>query len=276
MDDITYTKAPINEGLFDRVKRCKLSKTFAMEGPLYTDLFRQKRLVLNGVQVGVRLYPTSDQFRLMSEKPKYRVEIMDAVSKVCHVKVSPGILLGHAAALKITRAKYFFDESVIKTYAIAAGQYSTTVDDLFQGEVPKSLKLCLVSSQGLSGSCTRNPFNFENYDLNFCGFYVDGQSCPSEALQPLFGSNSYVDAYMRLFKDEAMNGITYNEFGSGYAIYAFDLSDNSKQILTIRKKGHTRLELRFSKPLPETATLVVYAKFGQVLSIDESRSVKLI
>ena len=275
MDDWDTTKAPINEGLFARNKRSKNGKIFDMEGPLYSDIFQQKRLLLNGLQLGIKLYPSSDNFRLMSGTSDYKVVILDAILKVCYVKVSPGILLGHAQALKIGPAKYFFDESIIKNYAIASGQYSITVDDLFMGEVPKTLTLCLVSSEALNGSCKKNPFNFKNYDLNFCGFYVDGQSYPYQALQPSFSEGNYVEAYLSLFNQQPLNGITYDEFASGYAFYQFDLSVRSKNILSVRKRGHTRIEIRFAKPLPESATLLAYGKFEQIMSVDESRRVKL-
>jgi hypothetical protein len=275
MEDWDPTKPPINEGLFARHKRCKNGKIFDMEGPLYSDIFQQKRLLLNGLQLGIKMYPSNDNFKFMCDSSSYKVEILDAVLKICYVKVSPGILLGHAEALKIGPAKYFYDESIIKGYAIASGQYSITVDDLFMGEVPKTLILCLVSSEGLNGSCKKNPYNFKDYDVNFCGFYVDGQSYPYQALQPAFSSDNYVEAYLTLFNQQPLHGITYQEFGSGYTFYSFDLNVRSKNILSVRKRGHTRLELRFSVPLPEPATLLAYGKFGQIMTVDESRRVKL-
>ena len=267
--------SPFNQGLFGRNSRTKNGQIFDMEGPLYSDIFQQKRLLLNGLQLNVKLYPSQDNFRLMSKKSDYKVEILDAILKVCYVKVSPGILLGHSEALKIGPAKYFFDESIVKAHAIASGQYSITIDDMFQGEIPKTLTLCLVSSEALNGSCKRNPFEFKHYNLNFCSFYVDGQSYPSQGLQPAFSGENYVEAYLRLFNQNPLNGITYEEFGSGYTIYTFDLNEKSKNVLSLRKRGHTRLELRFAEPLPEPATLLAYGKFQQILSVYESRNVKL-
>jgi hypothetical protein len=247
-----------------------------MEGPLYSDFFAQKRLLLNGVQVGIRLYQTNEAFRLMCATLDYKVEISDVVLKVCYVKVSPGILLGHAEALKIGPARYFCDNSVIKSYSLATGQFGITVDDLFQGEVPKSLTLALVTSECLNGKCTKNPFNFEGFKLNFCAFYVDGQSCPSQALKPSFTDGLYTEAFLRVTKDMPLNGLTLEEFSKGYTLFVFDLKQNSKDILSDRKKGHTRLEITFSEALAATVTLLAYAKFDQEIRIDESRTVTVI
>jgi hypothetical protein len=276
MDSVSPSVSPVNTGLFSRNERCKVSKIFDMQGPLYSDFFQQNRLLLNGVQLSVRLYPTSDAFRLMSAKAEYKVEILDAILKVCYVKVSPGILLGHSEALKVSPARYFFDDSVIKTYAIAQGEFSITADDLFQGEVPKRLILTLISSDSLNGSFSKNPFNFKNYDLNFCGFYIDGQSLPTQPLQPDFDNDLYTEAYLTALNEMPLNGLSFDEFKAGYSIYIFDIKQTAGDVLSVRKKGHTRLEIRFSKALPEPATLLVYAKFDKEMRIDESRSVTLI
>jgi hypothetical protein len=236
MDANIPASSPVNTALFNRHERSKLSKTIDMEGPLYNDIFQQKRLLLNGVAMSIKLYPSSDAFRLLSNKTDYKIEITDAILKVCYVKVSPGILLGHSEALKIGPARYFFDESVIKTFAIASGQYSLTADDIFQGNVPKSLTVALVSSEALNGSFNKNPYNFKNYDVNFCGFYVDGQSCPFEALQPNFDSGAYIAAYITAIKESSLNGITFDEFKSGYTIYKFDLRQSKNGVLSEKKE----------------------------------------
>ena len=40
-------------------------------------------------------------------------------------------------------------------------------------------------------------------------------------------------------------------------------------------KGHTRLTMRFSKPLPETINIIIHGSFPETLSIDHSRNVTL-
>lgn len=41
----------------------------------------------------------------------------------------------------------------------------------------------------------------------------------------------------------------------------------------VRRKGHTRLEIKFSKPLPESVVLIFYATFPGLLEIDSGRNV---
>lgn len=65
--------------------------------------------------------------------------------------------------------------------------------------------------------------------------------------------------------------LTREHFKRGSCLYVFnpegDLNDRRSQ------RAHTRLELKFSDPLPETCTVIVYAKFPSLMKIDASRNV---
>ena len=125
-----------NTGLLDRTSTTKNSKSFDIVGGLKLDLCQQDRLLLNGLPINLKLWQTNDSFRLMAKdnSQKYKLHIEDALLRVAIAKINPGILLGHTEALKKSEAMYPFKRSVVKTYAMAAGLYSFTKDDLFQGD----------------------------------------------------------------------------------------------------------------------------------------------
>ena len=276
MESVDPEATPVNQGILLRNERIKDNKIVHMEGPLYVDIFQQNRLLLNGLQVAIRLFPNNDAFRLMSNVVGCRLEVMDMVLNVCYVKVHSDVMLAHNEALKSMTAKYFYDESLIKTYSISAGQFSHSVDNVFQGLIPKNVRVALVSSNALNGNYKKKPFNFQNYNLNFCAFYVDGQSLPGEALEPNFKSKNYTDAYHTVFAENNANGLTYKEYEDGYTIYTFELEQKrDTSVRSVKRRGHTKLEIRFVEALPESVTLIVYAKFPQILHVDESRKVIL-
>ena len=103
--------------------------------------------------------------------------------------MTPGVQIAHADVLKNTTALYRLEHSVIKSYSVPSGQYAMSVDDIFQGEVPQSLLVGVVSSAGFNGSYTKNPFNFDNFNCSFVGFYVDGQSVPQRPFQPVYNTH---------------------------------------------------------------------------------------
>jgi hypothetical protein len=266
-----------NQGLFNR-SMYTYGKTVDLIGGLKLDICQQDRLLLNAVPINLKFWQTPDTFRLMAKDntKQFKLHIVDASLEVAIAKVNPGVLLGHADTLKDTPASYPYTRSVVKTFAVPTGQYSFTTDDLFQGEVPNQLILGLVSSTATHGDYTKNPFNFRHFDCNYVGFYVNGQSMPNHPLQPNYASYQYVEAFQTLNKGGKTRAVhvTREDYKDGYCLYVINPQGIYRED-RLTKRGHTRLELKFAKPLPETVTVIAYGKFPALANIDQSRNVVL-
>lgn len=273
-----------NNGLLLRYEYTKNGGVVDMEGPLYHDLWNQDRYILNGVQLGVKLWPQKAAFSLMSgdADADYHVELVDAILKICLVKVSPGVVIGHNEALQKMPASYPFRRSDLRSFAVSPGQYDVSIEDIFQGIVPSSLTVGLVASEAYSGAFKRNPFYFQNFDCSTVGLYVDGKSVPGSPLRFNYPENNYVEGYMSLFTgtgkylQNSGNYISRDDYSQGYCLYVLDVEgkqgDTEHSYL---RRGHTRLELRFDKPLPEAVTVIVYGTYPGSLQVDASRDVRL-
>ena len=103
-------------------------------------------------------------------------------------------------------------------------------------------------------------------------FYVDRQSYSSQPLRPNYEADQYVDCYRTLtcFRKD-INAIKRNDYVKGYCLYALEIDPYYS--FNVKRQGHCRLEMKFAKPLPESATLILYATFPEILNIDSSRSV---
>ena len=157
-----------NAGLFDRHLLTNEGSVVDMEGQIYMDVYQQERYVLNGVQINFKCWPSRDSFCLMSgDDKRYRVEVTKAVLKVCLVKLNPAVLLAHNETLQKQDALYPYRKSDIKCFGVPKGQYSVSIDNIFQGEIPDRLVVSLVASEAFSSSVKRYPFCFGHYDCNF-------------------------------------------------------------------------------------------------------------
>lgn len=224
---------PANSGQTQRIDWTKGSNIHELEGILHVDLAQQDRAIVNGVEVGVKLYQANDEFRLFSGEREeipppvgsgdpptynpitnYRLNIVDATLKVCFLQLNPSVVLAHNRSFKISPMIYPYWKSVVKSFGIPKGNFNFTIDDLFNGYCPTRLVVGFVSSAAYSGSMTRNPFNFDHYFLNFLEFSVDGVSVPSAPLTPNYTidetssngtqpyemyKNGYTTEYKRLF-----------------------------------------------------------------------------
>ena len=148
------------------------------------DVFQQTRLLLNGVGIGIKLWPSLDAFRLMSDSlsPAEKVQIVDASFKLCVQRLDEGLIVSNEKMLKIQPAIYPYLRLEIKTTSIPSGQYNFSADDIFQGLVPCQLIVGLVASASYMGDYKKSPYYFRDYDCSSVDFYVDGQIYPSQPL----------------------------------------------------------------------------------------------
>ena len=151
-------------------------------------------------------------------------------------------------------------------------------DNIFHGKVPSKMIIGMVGNAAYSGNYAKNPFNFENMNTNFLEVTVDGHPVPDVALRPDYSNNDYVSSYLTLLDNEMGRKkgliIKLNEYPDGYTLYLLDIeSFLSRKILSKSKSGHVRINASFASPLQETINVIVYAKFPEIISIDQSRNV---
>lgn len=257
---------------------------------LHVDVCQMQTAIINGVQITVKLFQHDDSFRLLSANAaSYSVELIDAVLKVCHIKVKPSVTVAQDAMLDKVPALYNHWTSSVKSYSIPQGSWTWSQDDVFHGLVPTRLYVAIVSSAAYSGSFAKNPFNFHHYFLNYLELAVDGHSVPSVAFQPHYQVNpdsqagdlletGYVHEFLSLFKNSYPqldgNFIQRKDFPSGYCVYCMDLCPGvDGKLFSTLKTGHTRLNARFAQELPEPVTVIVYGAFPSQFKIDQTRNV---
>ena len=74
------------------------------------DICNQDRLILPGVYIDIKLWPTRDVFRLITNPPglKCKLNIDEIYLDVCKLSVSPEVMMGHNAGLEVADSVYPF------------------------------------------------------------------------------------------------------------------------------------------------------------------------
>ena len=260
--------ASANGGLFMRANYTDGGKEVSLIGRLALDISQQNRPILDEVSLQLKLWQSSDAFRLMSPTEDFKVKITDIFLKVA-------MLTPYASLTKQLKSKpayYPYMKSSVKAYSIPKGLFSFVSDDLFQNEVPQHLMVGLVSSNAYHGTYTENPFNFQHFNCTYAGFSVNGVPMPMDAFQPNYTSGDVTNVYYSLVRD-LINPVTLEEFKAGYTLYRFDVYGDMKE--RNLQRGHTRLELKFATALPEPCTVIVYAKIPALMIMDHKRNVSV-
>ena len=245
-----------NEGFNKRAQMFKLSSSVDMIGRLHLDIFHQERLLLNMVDVKIKLIRSKPEFCLLGEGDDFKISLENASLFVRKIRVSPGVVLGHAKSLEKTSAKYPINRVLCKAYSIPAGNMSFVQDNIFTGQMPNRIVIACVDNDAFNGSYKKSPFEFQHYNINFVGVYVDGQPVPHNPLQPNFDNNQFIRAYQNLFINSDNKGLylSRSEFPQGYSLFKFELSPDlcDGTHLNLIRHSNLRLELKFGKALKQT------------------------
>ena len=255
-------------------------------GPVHSDIFFQDRLILNGVNLRLKLNRAKNSFCLVSSVhgANFKVVITEAILYIRKVKVASSVTLRHAVALKQTPAKHPIRRVDCKVLSIPSGFSSFTPDNLFLGNIPKRLLFALVDTEACNGTYGSNPYNFKHHNLTQAGVYMDGEQIPRKPLFLKFreaGGQNFIAGFQSLFSgteklsQDAGNQINRGDYGSGYTAFYFDLSLDhcTGDHFELTKQGNLRVELHFGQALTNTVNLIIYAEFQNVIEIDEGRNV---
>ncbi|CAI5685916.1 unnamed protein product [Oreochromis niloticus] len=259
--DSTVINNGSNKGIQQRAVFTAESREVDRLGPLHADIFFCERLLLNSVDLRIKLIRNSDAISLMGTRDsQFALKITAASLFVKKVTVSPAVRLGHAAALMKGNALYPLSRVSVKTYSIPENSRICNQENLFLGAMPKYL----------------NTHN----DVEYLALCQDGRQVPAKAFQPQFDRGNSVREFYHMFsatgrhlKDLPLS-IDRREFNEGYALFAFNLEPSEDaDALSPVSNGNLRLEMRFRVPLPQTTTLIVYACYDSILEIDSKRQV---
>jgi len=197
-------------------------------------------------------------------------KFLDAWLLVNRVKTDHTIPLAHNANLaKGPLARYNLTGVELKTFTFSSGAQSLSIDNAVLGPVPKRLLFTMVKNTDFLGSINTNPYFFHHYDLSYFALNVNGKQVPTEGLALNMGhEKTSVMGYRTLFEASGIHhsnsGLQiYDIYINGYFMLLFDLTPDrsaSEGHTSYPDSGNIRVELKFSKPLPEPITCIFLSR----------------
>ena len=273
-----------NGGLAQRYQFTKDSNIFDLEGPLYEDIFRLEKYMVNGVDIHLKLFRNRASFTLVSKETSlsYKLELLAVVFKACKIKVDSGVLINHSEILKDTTAKYPLSRTEVKMNTIPSGSGTFIWQNIWSTNLPTKAFFAFVKQSSVNGDYLKNPFAFLNIAEEMA-LYINGESVPSRPMKMDIGTNkNYVTPFVNLFETaDKWNkdaGLQINRvmFDQGYAVYAFSIAPNDlgEEYINLVRQGSVRLEVKFATNTTETLNCIAYAEFPALIEVDHAREVK--
>ena len=181
MEEMDITADPVlNTGLGTRSEWTETSKNVELQGRIHSDFFNQEKLILNGVDLTVKLYRHKPEFCLFSGDiaPAYKIIIVDAILYVKKIELTPSVFNAINTVLNDKNAQYTITRTTPKEFTVPRGQQSQHIDNAFLGEIPKCINVCMMDNDSYNGNYKKNQFNFQQYSLIKIGISVNGEQIP--------------------------------------------------------------------------------------------------
>lgn len=291
LDTDEFKLADTNLGYKNRKEYCAGSELKELTGKLFFDLTDQNRFILNNTTMSISLTRSKDEFCILA--PKHgaaaapvsgKLKISDASFFIRRHNVYPSVSISHQKLLEMNHtAMYPTTESSISFFTIPKGNQSFLEDNLFMGQIPSRIIVGMVENAAFIGDYKKNPFKFIHNNLTYISLMVNNMPVPHRALSLDFTKQSYITAFHLLNKCVSkVNGDTglpfpLSTYVKGNCFFGFDIRplDLPDTTLYLENTGNCKLDLKFSAGLSEATTVIVYAEFQKVLSIDKLRQLTI-
>jgi hypothetical protein len=259
------------------------SATYNALIPIHLDLMNQSRLLLNGVELKLRLTRHQDLDKLLileTTANQAKVTIAKMLLFIHKIHPSPTVLLRHEQELRQRNAVYPIDRVWVKTHNLTKGTKDFVISNCYLGTLPNRILVGFVRSNAYNGSTSHSPFKFEPFDVCNLALSVNGVQVPFVALTPTFKTKDVVRSYHSLIdtvlgdsRDTRSLGISKDDYCTKTALFGFRLQPQSGGASAVTQTGTVSLRILFADPLPENVTTIIYGEFQNRIEIDSSRTV---
>lgn len=260
------------------------NKKFNFYGRLRSDIFNQEKLILNRVDIKIKLHrsPSNTHLRVYADNAiNPKIKLNECNLTVRRVKISPELQIDIERALMHMTAKYPYTRVDTRIYTLPAQIQTKSIDNMTLGKLPIRVVIGLLPH---NTTYLKSSFEFQHFGLSSLALYING-SVVNTPFNMVFNSDNTLcaQAYHALFATnpalaERGNGISLKDFAeNGYGLYCFDLTQdlcaNTADHTNPRRYGELSLKLAFDYPLHRPISVFAYLEYNAMLEIDRSRAI---
>ena len=268
---------PFNKGLKTRADLIDQGKSCTLISDLNCSLLKTGKLLPSNLDVRISLTKNYDGFVLL--------EAVDGIHKIqydkCYLRVTlqqPTDFCLNLMEQKLlkTPAVYQAEEGRVSFHSIPAGNELVTINNLFpQGTLPIMFTFGVQDRSAYGNTRNKNPYTF--HPMKKVQIYVDGKPYFTSALE---GTVMHFDSFYQTIGykttgDCQIDPINYTV----HPLLSVDLTADrnaNRHHLNISRSAVVKLDIEFTRAVPDGRILVVYSYYDRIIEINSDRSVKVI
>ena len=250
---------------------------------LAVDLFHTDRFLPPNVDIKIKLVRSQEKFGLLQQTQNKTFKIVLKDLKLQMRKVLPTLQERERFKQRLLREPCYlpFKASRMRHYVIPQGVSSINISNISNGILPKSVYFVMIHNQAISHEPTKNPFNFEHFNLSSYNLKKNGQCVFPRPFQIDIQQGDYVDLYRHLYDSVGIShsnqsiGLTKSQFINGRFFLCADLTPDQCNSYHAHPDvyGNLDLELGFSAITPHPIYLLAYSIFNSGIKLDQFQQV---
>ncbi len=273
----------VNLGAREKWLKSRYSRSFEVVTRIHTELFNCPRLLMNNIELTIRLTRADSSFCLMSAEhtANYNIIIEQASLYVCTKSVSPAVRDAHVFSLTKGNNNVILPvtRGIIRAFSKGPNRLVLSENSLYSGRTPRRVFVALVDSRGFAGHLSHNPFNFQNFGVRELILRKNGVPVSFEKMDLDFPNGNYPLAYTSLLqtcqylhKNEDLC-FNYAEFAHGYAVYGFNLSPDYSMGEQPLSQCTLSLDIMLTNALQHAVTVICYLEISNQIQIDSQHKI---
>lgn len=253
--------------------------------PISADFLQSDRLLFPTSELIITLTRHKDSFGLITDvtlKEKINVVLSNLQLHVRYISLNPKLAEEHVLTIRDGPAFYPIIRTDMKSFGVPSQTTNYIFQDLFHDVVPNNIIVGMIDTKAYYGDATKNPFNFQHFNVQEMFFRVKNTQVPAIPIRPDFSENRFQRDYYNLLANTGVssnsdfgNMITPEQYAGGCFFAAVDLSGPMDNMLRQREvqSGTVDLHVTFAFPLQQGTTFIIYSSGNAIVEIYSDKKV---
>ena len=169
-------EAPLAEPFFTRrMKMLSRPDGFMLYGKLGVDFFSTSELLYPNMKIRLRLIRARPNFYMISDNPNVSLGIVDCLLYTRRIALKDDYHKKRMDLLAYTPVEFNYLENLAKTFIIPSRQNQFIQENIFNKAPVRRIFIAMNTNSAFTGSCTENPFWYQQFDLRQIRILKGGQ-----------------------------------------------------------------------------------------------------
>ena len=252
------------------------SRAVVVDEPIQTELSTLSKFIPSHCGIEFKFVLEDVNSVLQSDGGVYKIEYSDFYLTYDRVTLNSKLLYAFESKMaKLEKAIFPITRGQVRTRQVMANELNVLWPDLYLGELPESIIVCMVDSSTFNGAAAKNYFNFQHFNMESISLKKNSVAIPTVPLEANFADNE-VTSLARHFYDNLSIDISNSptlitpEFmRNGGCLIPFDLTnDKAAQFHNhVKDSGVLELNIKFASPLTQGITVIVLCYYTDAFYI---------